>query len=70
MASSCGTISSSPSFSNGVTTVIAGNCGVGFRPAREEHRRMLIQLMEGVEDIPEIVLEEGLDWKWRVSPTT
>jgi N-acyl-D-amino-acid deacylase len=57
-----------PSFSNGVTTVIAGNCGVGFAPAREEHRRMLIQLMEGVEDIPEIVLEEGLDWKWKSFP--
>jgi N-acyl-D-amino-acid deacylase len=57
-----------PSFSNGVTTAIAGNCGVGFAPAREEHRRMLIQLMEGVEDIPEIVLEEGLDWEWRSFP--
>jgi N-acyl-D-amino-acid deacylase len=57
-----------PSFSNGVTTAIAGNCGVGFAPAREEHRRELLEYMEGVEDIPGIVLDEGLDWEWRSFP--
>jgi N-acyl-D-aspartate/D-glutamate deacylase len=57
-----------PSFSNGVTTVIAGNCGVGFAPARPEHRRMLMELMEGVEDIPGPVLDEGLDWRWTSFP--
>ena len=54
-----------PSFSHGVTTAIAGNCGVGFAPLRPEYRRELIELMEGVEDIPGIVLEDGLDWNWR-----
>ena len=53
------------SFSNGVTTVVAGNCGVGFAPARPEFRTQLIEMMEGVEDIPGIVLDEGLDWSWR-----
>lgn len=53
-----------PSFSHGVTTAIGGNCGVGFAPARPEHRRELVELMEGVEDIPGIVLDAGLDWKW------
>jgi len=57
-----------PSFSNGVTTVIAGNCGVGFAPVREEYRRELLEHMEGVEDIPGIVLDEGLDWNWRSFP--
>jgi N-acyl-D-aspartate/D-glutamate deacylase len=53
-----------PSFSHGVTTAIAGNCGVGFAPLRQEYRRELVELMEGVEDIPGIVLEDGLDWGW------
>src|SRR6195952_5198866 len=53
-----------PSFSHGLTTVIAGNCGVGFAPASREHRRELMDLMEGVEDIPGIVMDEGLDWDW------
>jgi N-acyl-D-amino-acid deacylase len=57
-----------PSFSNGVTTAIGGNCGVGFAPVRPEHRRALIELMEGVEEIPDVVLEDGLDWKWRSFP--
>lgn len=57
-----------PSFSNGTTTAIAGNCGVGFAPARPEHRRSLVELMEGVEDIPGIVLDEGLDWNWTSFP--
>jgi N-acyl-D-aspartate/D-glutamate deacylase len=56
-----------PSFSHGVTTVIAGNCGVGFAPVGE-HRRELIEIMEGVEEIPGIVLDEGLDWNWRSFP--
>lgn len=57
-----------PSFSNGTTTAIAGNCGVGFAPARPDMRQPLIELMEGVEEIPGIVLEEGLDWKWTSFP--
>ena len=54
-----------PSFSHGVTMAIAGNCGVGFAPLRPEFRHDLIDLMEGVEDIPGIVLDEGMDWNWR-----
>jgi len=54
-----------PSFSHGITTAIAGNCGVGFAPLRPEFRRELIELMEGVEDIPGVVLDVGMDWKWR-----
>jgi N-acyl-D-amino-acid deacylase len=54
-----------PSFSHGVTTAIGGNCGVGFAPLAHEHRRELMEMMEGVEDIPGIVLDEGLDWKWK-----
>jgi N-acyl-D-aspartate/D-glutamate deacylase len=57
-----------PSFSHGVTTAIAGNCGVGFAPVRPEHRRRLAELMEGVEDIPGAVLEEGLAWDWESFP--
>ena len=57
-----------PSFSNGTTTAIAGNCGVGFAPVHEQLRRPLIELMEGVEEIPGIVLEEGLDWDWTSFP--
>lgn len=57
-----------PSFSNGTTTAIAGNCGVGFAPARQTFRKPLIELMEGVEDIPGIVLDEGLDWSWTSFP--
>jgi N-acyl-D-amino-acid deacylase len=54
-----------PSFSHGVTTALAGNCGVGFAPVWPEHRQRLIELMSGVEDIPGLVLDEGLDWEWR-----
>ena len=57
-----------PGFSHGVTTTIAGNCGVGFAPVHEEHRSELVDFMTGVEDIPGIVLDEGLDWKWRSFP--
>src|SRR6195952_4882700 len=53
-----------PSFSPGLTPAIAGICGVGLAPASREHRRELMDLMEGVEDIPGIVMDEGLDWNW------
>ena len=49
---------------HGVTTVVMGNCGVGFAPVRHHDRQRLIELMEGVEDIPGIALHEGLDWAW------
>src|SRR5471032_3556204 len=52
----------SPSSWNGATTVLFGNCGVGFAPCHEDQHDMLINLMEGVEDIPEVVLSEGLPW--------
>ena len=57
-----------PSFTHGVTTAIGGNCGVGFAPVMPEHRQALIELMEGVEEIPGIVLDEGLDWNWKSFP--
>jgi N-acyl-D-aspartate/D-glutamate deacylase len=53
-----------PSSWNGVTTAMIGNCGVGFAPCRPDQRDMLVKLMEGVEDIPEVVLTEGLPWNW------
>lgn len=53
-----------PSSWNGVTTLMMGNCGVGFAPCKPDQRDMLIELMEGVEDIPEVVLTEGLPWNW------
>ncbi len=52
------------SSAHGVTTVVFGNCGVGFAPSRPEHRDWLVGLMEGVEDIPGDVLNEGIDWAW------
>jgi len=58
----------SPSSWNGVTTVLLGNCGVGFAPCHPDQHDMLINLMEGVEDIPEVVLSEGLPWNWRSFP--
>ena len=57
-----------PSSCNGVTTVLMGNCGVGFAPVRPDHHDMLISLMEGVEDIPEVVMKEGLPWNWASFP--
>jgi N-acyl-D-aspartate/D-glutamate deacylase len=57
-----------PSSWHGVTTVLFGNCGVGFAPARKEHREALVDLMEGVEDIPGIALTEGLKWDWESFP--
>ena len=53
-----------PSSWNGVTTVLIGNCGVGFAPCKPHQRDQLVELMEGVEDIPEPVLTEGLPWNW------
>jgi len=58
----------SPSSWNGVTTVLLGNCGVGFAPCHIDQRDMLVRLMEGVEDIPEVVLTEGLPWNWHTFP--
>lgn len=57
-----------PSSCNGVTTVLTGNCGVGFAPCKPDQRDMLVKLMEGVEDIPEPVLTEGLPWNWQSFP--
>lgn len=58
----------SPSGWHGVTTVVMGNCGVGFAPARPDEHDFLIQLMEGVEDIPGAALEEGMSWNWESFP--
>ncbi|MGJ5049886.1 N-acyl-D-amino-acid deacylase family protein [Bradyrhizobium oligotrophicum] len=58
----------SPSSQNGVTSAIMGNCGVGFAPCRPADHQRLIQLMEGVEDIPEPVLEAGIPWEWESFP--
>ncbi len=57
-----------PSSDHGVTTVLMGNCGVGFAPCRTEDRERLISLMEGVEDIPETVMTAGLPWNWESFP--
>jgi N-acyl-D-aspartate/D-glutamate deacylase len=57
-----------PSSQNGVTTAIMGNCGVGFAPCRPADHVRLIQLMEGVEDIPEPVLSAGIPWQWESFP--
>src|SRR5580765_4856423 len=53
-----------PSSWHGVTTVVMGNCGVGFAPVRPGGESFLIELMEGVEDIPGTALHEGIDWRW------
>src|SRR5262245_34957806 len=53
-----------PSSTLGATTVVAGNCGVGFAPVRKGDEDTLIRLMEGVEDIPGAALHEGLSWSW------
>src|ERR1700710_789025 len=58
----------SPSSQNGVTTAIMGNCGVGFAPCKPADHQRLIQLMEGVEDIPEPVLSAGIPWQWESFP--
>ena len=54
-----------PSSWNGVTTAMMGNCGVGFAPCRPDQRDTLVEFMEGVEDIPGAVLDEGLPWTWQ-----
>ncbi|MDA1074219.1 MAG: amidohydrolase family protein [Proteobacteria bacterium] len=58
----------SPSSHHGVTTVVMGNCGVGFAPVRPTDHDMLVELMEGVEDIPGVALNEGLSWEWETFP--
>lgn len=57
-----------PSSWHGVTTAVMGNCGVGFAPMRADQREFLIEMMEGVEDIPGAVLAEGVDWNWESFP--
>ncbi len=58
----------SPSSGHGVTTVLMGNCGVGFAPCRPQDRDTLIKVMEGVEDIPELVMRQGVPWNWQSFP--
>jgi N-acyl-D-aspartate/D-glutamate deacylase len=58
----------SPSSEHGVTTVVMGNCGVGFAPVRESLRSELIDLMEAVEDIPGAAMHEGIQWEWESFP--
>ena len=57
-----------PSASHGVTTVVVGNCGVGFAPVRPGREQWLVELMEGVEDIPGTALHEGIQWDWETFP--
>jgi N-acyl-D-amino-acid deacylase len=57
-----------PSCWHGVTTLVMGNCGVGFAPVRPGHESFLIELMEGVEDIPGTALHEGIQWEWETFP--
>lgn len=57
-----------PSTYHGVTTIVTGNCGVGFAPCKPDQRDWLIGLMEGVEDIPGTALHEGIQWDWETFP--
>ncbi|CAN7192725.1 amidohydrolase family protein [Phenylobacterium sp. LjRoot225] len=57
-----------PSSQHGVTTVVMGNCGVGFAPTKSTDHELVIKLMEGVEDIPEVVMAEGVPWNWESFP--
>ncbi len=57
-----------PSCDHGVTTVVMGNCGVGFAPVRPHQKQVLIDLMEGVEDIPGAALHDGIRWAWESFP--
>ncbi len=57
-----------PSGWHGVTTVVMGNCGVGFAPAAPDKRGWLVGLMEGVEDIPGAAMTEGIEWEWETFP--
>lgn len=57
-----------PSANHGVTTIVMGNCGVGFAPCKPHQRNLLIEVMEGVEDVPEVVMTAGLPWNWETFP--
>ncbi len=57
-----------PSSTNGVTSIVVGNCGVGFAPAHPDRHDWLISLLEGVEDIPGTALSEGINWEWTSFP--
>ena len=57
-----------PSSWHGVTTLVMGNCGVGFAPAKPDEHQWLIGLMEGVEDIPGAAMTEGMKWQWETFP--
>ncbi len=57
-----------PSSAHGVTTVVIGNCGVGFAPCRKEDHDVLVDVMAGVEDIPGVVMTDGLPWTWETFP--
>jgi len=57
-----------PSSEHGVTTVIMGNCAVGLAPCKPSERELLVKVMAGVEDIPEAVMTEGLNWEWETFP--
>jgi N-acyl-D-aspartate/D-glutamate deacylase len=57
-----------PSSAHGVTTVVMGNCGVGFAPCRTEDHNVLVDVMAGVEDIPGVVMTDGLPWTWETFP--
>ncbi|MFZ9232274.1 MAG: amidohydrolase family protein, partial [Ilumatobacteraceae bacterium] len=57
-----------PSSWHGVTTAVMGNCGVGFAPAHPDRHQWLIELMEGVEDIPGAAMTDGIDWQWESFP--
>ena len=57
-----------PSSGHGVTSVVMGNCGVGFAPCKPDQHQLLVSLMEGVEDIPEVVMTAGLPWNWETFP--
>ena len=57
-----------PSSGHGVTSVVMGNCGVGFAPCKPHQHEILVKVMEGVEDVPEVVMTEGLPWNWETFP--
>jgi N-acyl-D-aspartate/D-glutamate deacylase len=59
----------SPSSQHGITTAVMGNCGVGFAPCKPEHRELLVRVMEGVEDIPEVVMTAGIPGPGKAFPT-
>lgn len=59
-----------PSSGHGVTSVVMGNCGVGFAPCKPEQREILVKVMEGVEDVPEVVMTDARPGTGRPSPST